>query len=202
MVTVGEVLNSVLFVFLQVNEENCKSSPCESAEYLQELTNLYLSHHGSTLIPLLPLFLLHCVQGEGTGEDCPQNNPCLHRVAPPRAAELGPDVCSHGRKADFCCPLGGDCCSQSELQQLKSSCALGCRHSHCLPSLVHGQSCLQRREKLKGAHQTLWITTPGCPKASQTSSLWLNFPCYHDFGGAFMGQEGMCSVGGGVPLRK
>lgn len=41
MVTVGKVLNSVLFVFLQANEENCKTSPCESDEFLQGLTNLY-----------------------------------------------------------------------------------------------------------------------------------------------------------------
>lgn len=98
---------------------------------------------------------------EETGKDCSQNNPGVHRVAPPRVA--GPDVCSHGRKADFCCLLGGVCCSGSELHQLKSSwaCALGCRHGHCLLSLVHGQ---EKTDKLKGANQTLWIATPGCPK--------------------------------------
>lgn len=69
MVAVGEGLNSVLFVFLQVNEENCKSSPCESAEYLQELTNLYQSQHGSTLIHLIPLLLLHHVQCQLQGKE-------------------------------------------------------------------------------------------------------------------------------------
>lgn len=114
----------------------------------------------------------------------PQNSPYVHRVAPPRTAELGPDVCSHGRKANFCCLLG-----ESELHQLRSSCAcaLGCRHSHCLPSLVHGQSCLKKADKLKGAHQTLWITTPGCPKTSQTLRQWLNFPWYHAFWWYFYG---------------
>lgn len=125
MVTVGEVLNSVLFVFLQANEENCSSSPCESAEYLQELAKLYQSQHGSTLIHLIP----------------------------------------------FSC------------------------------SMYNG-SCKGGNRRLKGAHQTSWITTPGCPKASPTSSLWLIFPWYCAFWWYSMGQEGMCSVGGGVPLRK
>lgn len=192
MVTVGEVLNSVLFVFLQANEENCRSSPCESAEYLQELANLYQSQHGSALIHLIPFSCsMYNVSCKGGNRRFPQSNPCVHRAAPPRVVELGPDVCSHGRK-DFCCLLGGVCCSESELHQLNSSwaCALGCRHSHCLPCLAHGQSCLGNTDKGKGAHQTSWITTPGCPKASPTSSLWLNFPWYCAFWWCFYGPGG------------
>lgn len=71
----------------------------------------------------------------------PPNNPCVHRAAPSRAVELGPAV-----MAGFCCLLAKVCCGEDELHQLNSSCApaLGCRHGHCLPSLAHGQSWLEK----------------------------------------------------------